>query len=155
METTLSVISQLPEGKAQVAQFVRTLKSEILANDRNPLPILVQLKYAEKTIAEILKDDDIDNHFLNEFLLYDKDEKVIVNGATLSVSETGVKYDFTGCGDQVYNDLIKESEALKEKIKEREAYLKTLPSEGTVCPIHGNYINRAVKSSKTKVKVSL
>ena len=109
METTLSVISQLPEGKAQVAQFVRTLKSEILANDRNPLPILVQLKYAEKTIAEILKDDDIDNHFLNEFLLYDKDEKVIVNGATLSVSEVGVKYDFSGCGDQVYNDLIKES----------------------------------------------
>jgi len=155
METTLSVINLLPEGKVQVAQFVRTLKSEILTNDKNPLPILVKLKYAEKTISEILKDDDVDNHFLNEFLLYGKDEKVIVNGATLSVSEVGVKYDFAECGDQVYNDLIKELEILKEKVKERETYLKTVPYEGTVCPIHGNYINRAVKSSKTKVKVQL
>jgi predicted transcriptional regulator len=155
METTLSVINQLPSDKASVAMFVRSIKAEILANDKNPLPILVQLKMAEKTIGEILKDDDIDEHFLKEFLQYDKDEKVIVSGATLTSSETGVKYHFDDCGDQVYNDLMKESEALKEKIKEREAYLKNLPKEGTVCPIHGNFINRPAKSSKTKVIVKL
>lgn len=151
MDTTLSVINLMPSNKAQIEVFKNTLKSEILAADKNPLPILVQLKMAEKTISDILKDDDIDNHFLNEFLLYDKNEKVIVSGATLTVSETGVKYNFADCGDAVYDDLIKESEALKEKIKERENYLKNIPKEGTVCPIHGNYINRPSKSSKTKV----
>ena len=155
METTLSVINLLPSNKAQISVFKDTLKSEILANDKDPLPILVQLKMAEKTIAEILKDDEIDEHFLKEFLLYDKDEKVVVSGATLTVSEVGVKYNFGDCGDQVYNDLIKESEVLKEKIKERESYLKTIPKEGTVCPIHGNFINRPSKSSKTKVIVRL
>lgn len=155
METMLSVVNLMPSNKAQIDVFKRGIKAEILANEQNPLPILVQLKMAEKTISEILKDDEIDEHFLNEYLLYDKDEKVVVNGATLTKSETGVKYDFDGCGDQIYNDLVKEMNDLKEKIKERETYLKTIPAEGTVCPVNGNYINRAVKSSKTKVIVKL
>jgi len=75
METTLSVINLLPSNKAQISVFKDTLKSEILANDKDPLPILVQLKMAEKTISEVIKDDEIDEHFLKEFLLYDKDEK--------------------------------------------------------------------------------
>jgi len=67
METTLSVINLMPSNKAQIEQFKSTIKSEILANETNPLPILVQLKMAEKTISEILKDDDIDEHFLKEY----------------------------------------------------------------------------------------
>lgn len=74
METALSTISVLPSGKEQVQVFVRKLKDEILANDKDPLKILVQLKYIEKTIAEVLKDEDLDYHFLKEFLLYDKNE---------------------------------------------------------------------------------
>lgn len=155
METTLSVINLMPSNKAQISVFKSTLKAEILANDKDPLPILVQMKMAEKTIKEVLSDNDLDDHFLTEFLKYDKKEKVVVSGATLTSSETGVKYFFDDCGDQIYNDLIEESEKIKEKIKEREAYLKALPEEGTVCPIHGNFLTRPSKSSKTKVIVRL
>jgi hypothetical protein len=156
METTLSVINLLPSGKEQVAKFVRAFKDEILANNTDPLKSLVQLKYAEKTIAEILKDDEIDYHFLKEFLLYDKDEKVIVNGATLTQSEVGVKYKYPDCGDPVWNDLNKQIEELTEKKKEREKFLQNIPyDKGTVDPDTGLFITRPPKSSKTKVVVKL
>jgi hypothetical protein len=109
----------------------------------------------EKTISEILKDDEIDNHFLREFLLHNGEKTFEVNGAKLSQSETGVKYDYEASGDQIYNDLVKEMESIKEKIKERETFLKVIPESGMVCPIHGNFLNRPPKSSKTKVIVKL
>jgi len=111
--------------------------------DKNKVSYDFKLASAHKT------PEDVDR------IVSSSDCKVVVSGATLTVSEVGVKYNFGDCGDQVYNDLIKESEVLKEKIKERESYLKTIPKEGTVCPIHGNFINRPSKSSKTKVIVRL
>ena len=156
METALSTISVLPSNKEQVVTFVRNLKNEILANDKNPLPILVHLKFIEKTIAEILKDEEVDYHFLKEFLLFSKDEKVIVNGAELRSSEVGVKYMYEDSGDPVWNDLNKQSKDIAEKKKEREKFLQNIPYDvGTVDPITGVFITRPPKTSKTKVVVKL
>lgn len=156
MESVISTISVLPSNKEQVVLFSRTLKYEILANDKNPLPTLVQLKCIEKAIAEVLKDEEVDLHFLKEFLLYDKDEKVIVNGATLSQSEVGVKYLYEDCGDPIWFDLEKQISELTEKRKEREKFLQNIPyDKGTADPETGLFITRAPKSSKTKVKVLL
>lgn len=154
-ETAISTISVLPSGKLEVAQFVRKIKSEILANDKNPLPILVQLKMAEKTIKEILTDDDIDSHFLKEFLLFSKDEKVTISGAELRAGETGVKYDYNASGDSKWIDLDKQIAELTEKRKQREKFLVTLPDEGAVDPDSGLFITRPPKSSKTKVIVKI
>lgn len=152
MDTTLSVINLLPSGKEQVEIFVRKFKDEILANNTNPLKSLVQLKYAEKTIAEILKDEEIDYHFLKEFLLYDKSEKVVVGGATLVQSEVGVKYKYEDSGDPVWNDLDSQIKALSDRKKEREKFLQNIPyDKGTVDPDTGLFITRPPKSSKTKV----
>jgi hypothetical protein len=155
METALSTISVLPSGKEQVQLFVRKLKDEILANDKDPLKILVQLKYIEKTIAEVLKDEDLDYHFLKELLLYDKDEQVKINGADLRQSEVGVKYFYEDSGDSVWNDLEKQIKELSEKKKEREKFLQNIPSEGTVDPNTGLFLTRPGKHSKTKVVVKL
>ena len=156
METTLSTISVLPSNKEELVRFTKSLKYEILANDKNPLPILVQLKFIEKAIDDILKDEEIDYHWLKEFLLYDKDEAVVVNGATLRQSEVGVKYLYKDCGDPVWNDLNKEIEALTEQRKEREKFLQNIPyDKGTVDPDTGLFITRPPKTSKTKVIVKL
>ena len=156
METTLSTISVLPSNKEQVQIFTRKLKDEILANDKEPLKILVQLKCIEKTIADLLKDDELDYHFLKEFLLYDKDEKVTVNGADLRQQETGVKYLYKDSGDPVWNDLEKEINKLSEKKKEREKFLQNIPYDsGIVDPDSGVFITRPPKTSHTKVIVKL
>ena len=156
MTTALSVLESLPNNKDQVKTFVRSLKNEILANTKNTLPILVQIKMVEKTIEEVLKDDEIDLKFLREFELYDKDEVVVVNGATLRQSEVGVKYSYQDCGDPVWSDLNKQIIELTEKRKEREKFLQNIPyDKGTVDPDSGVFITRPPKSSKTKVVVKL
>lgn len=156
MTTAISTISELPSNNEQLKTFVRQFKNEILANDRDALKVLVQLKFAEKTIADILKDEEIDLHFLKEFELYAKDENVIVNGATLRQSETGVKYFYEESGDPVWNDLNEQIKQLTEKKKEREKFLQNIPyDKGTVDPDSGVFITRPPKSSKTKVVVKL
>lgn len=156
METALSTINVLPSNKDEVKRFVITIKSEILANDRNALPILVQLKMAEKTISDILKDEEIDLHFLKEFEQYDKNEKVVISGADLRQSEVGVKYMYEDSGDVVWNDLNKQISDLSEKKKEREKFLQNIPyDKGFVDPDNGNFITRPPKSSKTKVIIKL
>ena len=156
METALSTISVLPSNKEQVVKFTRQLKDEILANDRNQLEILVHLKFIEKTIADVLKDEEIDYHFLKEFLLFDKNEKVTINGSELRQSEVGVKYKYLDCGDPVWNDLDARIIMLTEKRKEREKFLQNIPyDKGTVDPDSGVFITRPPKKSKTKVVVKL
>lgn len=155
MESALKQISQLPDNKAQVKVFARQLKDEILAGSKDPLKILVQLKMIEKLIEDVLKDDEIDAHFVTEFQLYGIVKIVEISGAKLSEMEAGIRYDYSASGDPVWNDLDKAMKELTEKKKEREKFLQNLPYEGTVDPTTGVYINRPPKSSKTKVKVTL
>ena len=156
METALSTLSALPSNRDQVFSFVKSVKSEILANDRDPLKVLVQLKMVEKAIADILKDDEIDYHFLKEYLQYEKEGPVTVNGASLRKSETGVKYLYEDSGDPVWNDLVKQERELSEKRKEREKFLQNIPyDKGTVDPETGVFITRPPKTSKEKVVVKI
>jgi len=151
METTLSVINLMPSGKEQITKFKRSLKSELLANDKDPLPIFIQLKYIEKVIKEILDDSEIKDHFINEFELYSKEKIVEINGAKLSSQETGIKYQYAESGDQKWIDLDKQIKELTEKIKEREKLLQNIPMEGIVDPETGLFINRPPKSSTTQI----
>ena len=156
METALSTLNILPSNKEQVVLFSRKLKDEILAAEHDPLKILVQLKMIEKIIADTLKDDEIDYHFLKEFLLYEKEKTIEVNGAKLSQFETGVKYDYNASGDTKWMDLDKQISELTEKRKEREKFLQNIPyDKGVVDPDTGFFITRPPKTSKTKVKVQL
>lgn len=155
MTSALAQISQLPDNKTQLRVFSRQLKDEILSGDRDPLKILVQLKMIEKLIEDVLKDDEIDLHFLKEFQSYGKEKIVEVNGAKLSEMEAGIRYDYNASGDPVWFDLDKSMKDLADKKKEREKFLQTIPYEGTVDPDTGVYITKAPKSSKTKVKVTL
>jgi hypothetical protein len=152
---TLSVINLMPSGKDQVATFVRSIKSEILSGDKKVLPILVQLKYLEKTIDEILKDKEIDEAFLNEYHGYSSKEVVSINGAEVSEGNFGTKYDYRASGDTVWNDLDKQITELTEKRKTREKFLIQIPDEGTVDPGTGLYITRPPESSVTKCTVKI
>ena len=154
--TALSTLSILPNNKEQVKVFTRQLKDEILANTKDPLKILVQLKFIEKVIADVLKDEELDYYFLKEFLLFDKDEKVVVNGSELRSSEVGVKYHYEDSGDPIWTDLQKQSKILQDKIKEREKFLQNIPyNEGVVEPVSGVFMTRPGKSSHSKVIVKL
>jgi hypothetical protein len=154
METALQTISILPENKAQLQSFVYDVKRELLSGTvKNPLKVKVQLTYIKKLIEQLLEDDEIDNVFLNEFLLYDKDEKVTISGADLRAGEVGVKYLYGDCGDPVWFDLDNKIKELSDKKKEREKFLQNIPKDtpGIVDAETGVFITRPPKTSKTKV----
>jgi hypothetical protein len=156
MTTALSTLSVLPNGKEEIKKFSRMLKDEILQADRDPLKILVQLKYIEKVLEDVLKDEEIDRHFCREFDLYGKEKVLEVNGARLQQTEVGTKYLYEECSDPIWFNLKKQHEELTEKKKEREKFLQNIPyNEGIVDPDTGVFITRAPKTSKTKVKCTL
>lgn len=156
METALDRFSSLPSNRQELAAFSRMLKDEILAADKEPLPILVKLKIIEKIIADVLKDEEIKHYFLKEFQFYEREKQIKVNGATLEQRETGVRYDYNDTGDIVWMDLDKQIKELTEKRKEREKFLQNIPyNEGFVDPNNGNFITRPPKSSETQVIVKI
>ena len=106
--TALSTLSVLPSNKEEVKRFSRMLKDEILAADRDPLKILVQLKLIEKVLEDVLKDEEIDHHFNKEFELYGKEKVLEIN---LNDAE---KAEFAKSADAVRktNDVLKEINAL-------------------------------------------
>lgn len=153
METALSNITVLPSDKLELAIFTRKIKSEILANDRDPLLILKQLKFVEKLIKDLLVDKELDDHFLSEAEKY-KEKTFNHIDCKFTVAETGVKYDYNATGDPVWFDLNKEIVKLEEDIKGREKFLQNA-GEGFVEPKSGVFVIAPPRTSKTKVTVTL
>jgi hypothetical protein len=58
------------------------------------------------------------------------------------------------CEDDAYEDMVKEMEVLKERMKEREAFLKSL-KEPVVSADTGAMIYPPLKTSKSIISVSL
>ena len=69
-ETALSTLSVLPSNRDQLRTFSRQLKDEILAGNTDPLKALIQLKFAEKLIEDVLKDAELDHLFVKEKILF-------------------------------------------------------------------------------------
>jgi len=156
METALSTLSILPSNRDQIKSFSRQLKNEILAGNEDPLKALVQLKFIEKLIEDILKDEELDRLFVKELQLYGKEKVVKIAGAKLMQTEVGTRYDYEASGDPKWFDLKKQSTEVSERLKEREKFLQTIPyDQGVVDPDTGVFITRPPKTSKTKVKVTL
>ena len=52
------------------------------------------------------------------------------SGSKIELAETGTKYDFSKCNDFLLPRLNQQSEEIDAKIKEREAFLKSIPESG-------------------------
>jgi hypothetical protein len=153
METTLSTINIFPSNEAEIKHYITTFKNEILSGNEDPLKVLKQLKFVEKTIAALLKDKDLEDHFLQEAEKYGKSFEHLE--IKFTVAEVGTRYDFSTCNDSVWNDLNLKEKELTENKKLRETFLKTIPIEGVANADTGELIYPALKTSTTKVTVKL
>lgn len=72
------------------------------------------------------------------------------------MKETGTKWNYENCNDPVYRDLTEKSGAMKDMIKGREAFLKSLKESMTIVDdTTGEVVMVAppMKTSKTIVEV--
>ncbi len=154
--STLKVLWQMPETKAQIKTFVASIKEEILNSGDDALKVLKQLKMVEKTLQVVLLDSDIEKHFVDIANKYHRDELENLYGAKFEIKDVGVKYDYLAAGDYELEKMEKDLQKLKDQIKDRKNQIKSIKQgEEMVCEDTGCVVTRPVRSAKTKVVVTL
>ena len=153
METTLSIISQLPENKEQSISFVNQVLSILESGTENPLTFKIKIKAILDTFESIYKDDRLNDMALREAEKYGQ-KSIDFTNAKITVKESGVKYDYSLCNDSVYSDLEAKKKGLDIEIKIRQTFLKSLTEQ--VANIDtGEVIHPPVKFGKLNTEISL
>lgn len=136
----------MPTSSFQKELFRQSVKDKIMNGTLNPLEFYRQAKLMSDCIDDLKKDPDILDCAHSEVLKYGK-EKPSVNGAIVTMSSRSTP-EYSTCGDPVYDEL-------KEKLKAREQFLKSLPSEGTVDPGTGLLIKPPVTRESSFITVKI
>jgi hypothetical protein len=144
-------------SKANREELAIQIVEAMDAGDFNPLDIHYQVKAMEDFIKVLTGNTRYKDYVLTEGMKHGKSFEF--NGSKMEIKETGVKYDYSNCGDQEWSALEVEINLRKEKQKEREKFLKSLPAEGVeiVSNETGDVIKvyPPSKSSTTSIAVTL
>jgi len=112
-----------------VAEAVKQAKEAIIQGTVDPIIAHINVQKMAKIIDEYGKDKDVRRITLDALELYGQ-RRVTKGDATLEITETGTRYDYSTTGDAKIEELYALKKALDADIKEREQYLKSLPSSG-------------------------
>ena len=80
------------------------------------------------------------------------------SGTRIELAEVGTKYDYVFCEDDILNDMTIQRLALEEQIKERQEFLKRIPSEGIDIITNYGEVKRIYppsKSSTSSIKCTI
>lgn len=127
-----SELSVFDMTKDQRQSFVVKIVEAIEAG-YNPLKIHYRLKVIEKVIEMLNDNKTTISKRYRELLLLEAAKhgrEFDYGNSHIDVRETGVKYDWSRCGDQELAADMALMEALKEKIKRKQEMLKTIPASG-------------------------
>lgn len=129
-QTELSVLEPFEKGLTKLD--IRNLADELVERvleEGTPLKVAEGLSAIESFIKEVKEDKRFKDYVREETSKYPKGF-VSNSGAKIKCFEAGVKYDFTQCGDIAWEKMDAEMKGLKDRITEREEFLKTVPIEG-------------------------
>lgn len=114
--------------KEAIKEQSLALLNDIDEGFMHPLQVAAQFKFIEDVIANVK--EELRQRVVAEQSKYGK-ERMTFHGATFEIKEAGVKYDYSHCECTIWNDLKQQLDALNDKMKEREAFLKTLKERFT------------------------
>lgn len=130
MTTPLLRQTDYPVTREEQSRWAAAIARPLMEGEVDPLEFIVKLKGLSAAIAEVEKNKEVKDIVLGEISKHGKEANW--HGTRLIQRETGVRYDFSGCNDPIYNELLKQKEELEAKVKEREQFLKFLPGKTTV-----------------------
>lgn len=125
--TAPAILSLFDTTKDQRASFVADVIARL--DTINPLDLHLQVKCMEEIIESLKGTPEYKSAILDEADKY-PGKKFNHRHAEFTKMEAGVKYNYLMCGDAEYDRLHAEGESIKEKLKARETFLKSIPSEG-------------------------
>jgi len=144
-------------SKANREELAIQIVEAMDAGELNPLDIHYQVKAMEDFIKVLTGNTRYKDYVLTEGMKHAKSFEF--NGSKMEIKETGVKYDYSKCGDPNWQLLEDQISELKDKQKAVEAHLKVLPAEGieVVNADSGEVIKMfpPVKTSTTSIAVTL
>jgi hypothetical protein len=149
---SIELLNLLPTLKESGEIFKASIKRLIEDGETDIFSLSAKLAFLSKNIDELRKDVDLEEKLLTEALKEDK-KTFKSHGVEFQIKEVGVAYDFSVCDDQELNDYLTLQATYEEKIKARKDFLKTI--SGEVYDANGIKLNPPVKTSKTKVTITL
>jgi hypothetical protein len=126
--------------------------AEIISdNSVDILETSAKLKVIELMVADLRKKIDVDVKTAKQ--KFDKNEKIVRCGFDISERETGIRYKFDQCGDPCWNDFNNVMEELKEAMKNRESFLKTIKGSINIITDDGEAVTifEPIKQSTTSI----
>jgi len=118
----LAELRNLPFRKSEQEQFAEMAVTEILSGEIDPLAADLRLKAMEEVIKRIREDRRVKSAVIEEAEKYGK--VATVEGVRIEIKSRTTR-DYSGCGDEVYNQLTHDAENLKQQIKAREMMLSS------------------------------
>lgn len=161
-ELTPEFIPQISKTNAKL--FHDQVKERVKESGEGLLQYMEFIKFVEK-LQKIIAgdqytpgDSEIKDMIRTEIAKYGK-EFTTPRGAKFELAETGTKYDYSQCNDPELAELDAELESLKEKIKAKQDFLKTVPAKGLdILNEESGEVTKVYppsKSSTSSFKVSL
>lgn len=143
---------QLLRETASVAVLANTAISAVIEGEIDPITAHINISKMENAIKAFKANDHVRDITLKALSRYGR--KLTFGDCILEEVEAGVKYDYAKCGDSELEELYKMRQTLDESIKQREAFLKTIPIAGIVIPETGELVYPPAKTSKTTIKTT-
>lgn len=128
MQTSIINISQVTPSRTFLSEFTKSIEKEIEEGNYDPIQLSATLDFIGKACEESKK--AIKEKTINELEKYP--ERREYYGYEIQVTEAGISYDYSKCGDSEILSLYKELELLQAKIKEREQFLKGIKERFTI-----------------------
>lgn len=153
MENAISTLTYFNTSKVGIKSFVDKVISEVEQGLINPLDLLIYIKSIEKSLEGITSGTK--QMMINEADKY-TEKTIEYKGASISKEELGVKYDYSKCGDIVFDELTRRISAMTDQRKQREAMLKTLKDSMTLVDEETGEtwtVNPPIKTSTSGIKV--
>ena len=156
MKTT-SILSLFETDKEQRRLFIEQTVDSVVNGNVDVKKVHLQIKAMEEIIKGIQDSSSYKDTLLDEALKHGK--SFSYQNADWQIKEVGVSYDYTLCNDEELNALMDQNDQLTAQIKERQAFLKTLPVEGIIMVNKETgevvKLRPPVKKSTTSVTVKL
>ena len=116
-------VNKIPASKEEQSVLSSAMINSVLDGEIEAIKAVIQAKSLVETLTLFLKDKGVNDIVIREVEKYGK--QTSKDGATIAIKEVGSKWDYSECGDPIYNRLSSQKAEIEEKLKERESLLKS------------------------------
>lgn len=132
------VMNLLPNTSSQITTFANGVINAVKDGNENPLNVMLQIRAMEKAFETIK--NSIKENVIREADKY-PGTTFTFRGNELAKGDVKTEYDYTVCKDTEWERLKVDADSAKERLSERETFLKALKGPLTVVdPLTGEVV---------------